>query len=127
MSTEVVISRRLLQAILENARAVYPRETILLLRGKAKKDIIEITDLVIPPLATHGRGFSGFPIHMLPIDFSIVGSVHSHPSGVGRPSVEDLNHSFGKIMMIVAYPFVGEDNVTVYSRSGERISLKLTE
>jgi proteasome lid subunit RPN8/RPN11 len=64
---------------------------------------------------------------MLPIDFSIIGSVHSHPSGVARPSVEDLNRSFGKIMMIVAYPFIGKNNVTVYNSSGEQIDLKLAE
>lgn len=127
MSMEVVISRKLLDVILENARAVYPRETILLLRGKAKKSRIEITDLVIPPLATHGKGFSSFPAHMLPMDFSLMGSVHSHPSGVARPSVVDLNRSFGRIMMIVAHPFIEEKNVVVYNRSGEKITLQVTE
>ncbi|UCB59608.1 MAG: Mov34/MPN/PAD-1 family protein [Candidatus Bathyarchaeota archaeon] len=127
MRTEVVVNKRLLQAILQSAKAVYPRETVLLLRGKAKKETIEVTDFIIPPLASHGRGFSSFPAHMLPIDFSVVGSVHSHPSGVKLPSVEDLNRSFGKIMMIVAYPFEGEDNVAVYSSSGEKIVLKIAK
>jgi len=127
MRTEVVVNKRLLQAILQSAKAVYPRETVLLLRGKAKKETIEVTDFIIPPLASHGRGFSSFPAHMLPIDFSVVGSVHSHPSGVKLPSVEDLNRSFGKIMMIVAYPFKGEDNVAVYSSSGEKIVLKIAK
>lgn len=127
MRTEVVVNKRLLQAILQSAKAVYPRETVLLLRGKAKKETIEVTDFIIPPLASHGRGFSSFPAHMLPIDFSVVGSVHSHPSGVKLPSVEDLNRYFGKIMMIVAYPFKGEDNVAVYSSSGEKIVLKIAK
>jgi len=127
MSVEVAISWKLLDAILENARTVYPRETILLLRGKAKKGRIEITDIVIPPLATHGRGFSSFPTYMLPMDFSLMGSVHSHPSGVPKPSVEDLNHSFGRIMMIVAHPFTGKENVVVYNRSGEKMALQLIE
>lgn len=127
MIAEVVIDRKLLDAILESARAVYPRETILLLRGKAKRGRIEITDLVIPPLATHGRGFSSFPAYMLPMDFSLMGSVHSHPSGVAKPSVGDLNHSLGRIIMIVAYPFAGKENVVVYNRSGEKIALQLTE
>lgn len=127
MNSEVVISRRLLEIILENARATYPRETILLLRGKAGKGRIEITDLVIPPLATHGRGFAGFPSHMLPMDFSLMGTVHSHPSGVASPSTKDLNSSFGRIMMIVAYPFLERRNVAVFNRSGERLALRLTE
>jgi hypothetical protein len=46
----------------------------LLLRGKKKKDAIKVSDLVIPPLATHGNSFSSFPFHMLPIDFSIIGT-----------------------------------------------------
>ncbi|MDH5448023.1 MAG: Mov34/MPN/PAD-1 family protein [Candidatus Bathyarchaeota archaeon] len=123
----VQIKYSIFNSILESARTAYPRETILLLRGKIRKDRIEITDLVIPPLATHGKGFSSFPPYMLPIDFSLIGTVHSHPSSVSKPSMEDLNHSFGRIMMIVAYPFVGKENVAVYNRSGEKIVLQLTE
>jgi proteasome lid subunit RPN8/RPN11 len=127
LNVEVFVSRRLLETILENARTVYPREIILLLRGKAKKGRVEITDIIIPPLTTRGRGFSSFPTHMLPMDFSLIGSVHSHPSGNATPSVEDLNHFFGRVMMIVAYPFLGEENVAVYDRSGEQASLRLKE
>jgi proteasome lid subunit RPN8/RPN11 len=127
MGADVVMSRKLLEAIFENARYVYPRETILLLRGKISKEKIEITDIIIPPLATHGRGFSGFPTYMLPMDFSLIGSVHSHPSGVAMPSVADLNRSFGRVIMIVAYPFLGTENVVVYNRSGEQFALKLTD
>ncbi len=127
MGTDVVMSRNLLEAIFENARSVYPRETILLLRGKISREKIEITDIIIPPLATHGKGFSGFPTYMLPMDFSLIGSVHSHPSGMAIPSVADLNRSFGRVMMIVAYPFLGKENVAVYSRSGEPFTLRLTD
>ncbi len=122
-----MISRKLLDAIFENARAMYPRETVLLLRGKVKKERIEIRDIVIPPLATHGKAFTTFPAHMLPLDFSLIGSVHSHPSGIAMPSVEDLNRSFGRIILIVAYPFVGKESVAVFDHSGEKITLKLTE
>jgi proteasome lid subunit RPN8/RPN11 len=122
MNLEVVVAQRLLDAILENCRIAYPRESILLLRGKRRGKKIEITDLIIPPLATRGQSFTSFPVHMLPIDFSIMGSVHSHPSGYSKPSVEDLNHFFGEIMMIVAYPFNGKENVQVFGQSsGERV------
>ena len=127
MGADVVMSRNLLEAIFENARSVYPRETILLLRGKTSREKIEITDIIIPPLATHGKGFSGFPTYMLPMDFSLIGSVHSHPSGITMPSVADLNRSFGRVMMIVAYPFLGTENVAVYNRSGEPFALRLTD
>ena len=127
MIDEVFISQQLFEIVLENARSVYPREVILLLRGKAKKGRVEITDIVIPPFATHGRGFSSFPLQALSMDFSLIGSVHSHPSGDTTPSVEDFNHSFGRIMMIVAHPFLGRKNVSVYNSSGDEISLELNE
>ena len=88
----VSISQELLQAIFEGARRLYPRETILLLRGEKKKNLIQVSELVVPPLATYGRNFANIPLHMLPMDFSIVGTVHSHPSGNLTPSTTDLNH-----------------------------------
>ncbi|MCK4933532.1 Mov34/MPN/PAD-1 family protein [Candidatus Bathyarchaeota archaeon] len=125
MTREVVLSQSMLISILESAREALPREIILLLRGKVRKDRIEITDLVIPPLATQGRGFSSFPLRMLPIDFSLIGSVHSHPSGALKPSTQDLNHAFGRIIMIVGYPFSGVGSVVVFDHSGEKIPLRV--
>jgi proteasome lid subunit RPN8/RPN11 len=126
MRFEVEISGKLIDIILENARAGFPQEKILLLRGKTKKGVIKITDVVIPPLATSGDGFSAFPASMLPMDFSIKGSVHSHPSGNLTPSIEDLNHFFGRVMMIVAHPFRRE-NVAVFNDAGENIGIRLVE
>ena len=123
----VSISQELLQAIFEGARRLYPKETILLLRGGKKKDLIRISELVVPPLATYGRGFANIPLHMLPMDFSIVGTVHSHPSGSLAPSTTDLNHFFGNILMIVGFPFEDERNIAVYNRSGRKLPLHVTK
>jgi proteasome lid subunit RPN8/RPN11 len=123
--SEVSIEREMLNYIFANAKAVYPREMILLLRGKRSKNQTTITDLIVPPLATHGKGFSGFQRYMLPVDFSLVGTVHSHPSGVAKPSPADLHHSFGRIIMIVAFPYDNEENVAVYNHSGEKLTLKI--
>jgi len=123
----VLISKELLQGILEGAKLLYPRETILLLRGKKKKDLIDIFELIVPPLATYGEGFANIPLHMLPIDFSLVGTVHSHPSGNLTPSRADLNHFLGSILMIVGFPFVDDRNVAVYNRNGENLTLKVTK
>jgi proteasome lid subunit RPN8/RPN11 len=125
MST-VFIKRETLTNILQNAAAVHPREMILLLRGKRSKNQITVTDLIVPPLATHGKGFSGFYSHMLPMDFSLIGTVHSHPSGVARPSLADLHYSFGRVIMIVAFPYHDEANVAAYNHSGERLMLQIT-
>ncbi|MEM3704303.1 MAG: Mov34/MPN/PAD-1 family protein [Candidatus Bathyarchaeia archaeon] len=125
--TTVSISQTLMKAILENAKLLYPKESILLLRGEKSKDTIKITDLIVPPLATYGRGFANIPTHMLPMDFSIIGTVHSHPSGNLTPSPADLNHFWGKILMIVGFPFIDDMNIAVYNQEGEKLTLKVTE
>ncbi len=121
----VAIKRFVLDGILSYAQMHYPKEAILLLHGKAEKRRIIIDDLQIPPLATHGASFSNFPLHMLPIDFSIVGTAHSHPSGVLKPSIGDLNHFYGKIMIITAYPYQSEQNLAVFDRNGNRLKYEI--
>jgi len=121
----VTINLDLLDSIFEGARRLFPRETFLLLRGKKRKEEIIVTDLVVPPLAVYGYGFANLPFHMLPMDFSIVGTVHSHPSGNLNPSTIDLNHFFGRILMIVGFPFVNLQNAVVYDSKGEKLTLQI--
>lgn len=123
---KVCIPKRLLETIFTGARQLYPRESFLLLRGKKKKEIIQISDLVVAPFAVHGNGFASFQPHMLPMDFSIVGTAHSHPSGDIRPSSVDLNQSFGRIIMIVGYPFNDIRYVAVYNSNGAKLPLETT-
>ena len=123
----VSMRRELLDTIFEGAKRLYPKESILLLRGRKTKNIILITDLLVPPLASYGRGFAHIPLHMMPMDFSVVGTVHSHPSGNFMPSSTDLNHFFGRILMIAAFPFLSEENVAIYNHSGERLILDVTD
>jgi proteasome lid subunit RPN8/RPN11 len=123
----VLMSAELLESIFEGAKRLYPKETFLLLRGKKSKGTIRVSDLVVPPLAVYGYGFANLPFHMLPMDFSVVGTVHSHPSGNINPSSVDLNHFFGRILMIVGFPFASAQNVAVYDSKGERVPFQVTE
>ena len=122
----VQLPREILEAIFVGARQLYPRESFLLLRGKKRKGTISISDLVLAPFAVHGEGFAHFNPYMLPGDFSLVGTVHSHPSGNISPSHVDLNHFFGRVLMIVGYPFEGEACVAVYDSNGEKMPLLIT-
>jgi proteasome lid subunit RPN8/RPN11 len=123
----VSLSAELLDSIFEGAKRLYPKETFLLLRGKKSKNEIHVLELVVPPLATYGYGFANLPFHMLPMDFSMVGSVHSHPSGNISPSSVDLNHFFGRVLMIVGFPFASAQNVAVYDSHGEKLQFIVTE
>jgi proteasome lid subunit RPN8/RPN11 len=123
----VSMSAELLDSIFEGAKRLYPKETFMLLRGKKSKDEIRVSELVVPPLAVYGYGFANLPFHMLPMDFSVVGTVHSHPSGNIKPSSIDLNHFFGRVLMIVGFPFANAQNVAVYDSNGEKLQLQVTE
>jgi len=123
---EVLIPKEIIQMIFESAKTLHPKETIFLLRGKTRKDQITISEIVIPPSATYGKGFASLPMFMMPIDFSVVGTAHSHPSGSLALSVGDLNHALGKIMLVAAYPYNGAEYLAVYNRKGEKLKLRVT-
>jgi len=121
------ISRSVINSILSYAKACYPREGILLLRGKMDKEKIAVNEVEVPPLAVHGCGFSNFPTYMLPIDFSIIGTAHSHPNGVLRPSTGDLNNFYGRIMLITAFPYETERDIVIFDSEGKMIKYEITE
>ncbi|MBS7634223.1 peptidase [Candidatus Bathyarchaeota archaeon] len=98
---------------------------MLLLRGKANKDAIEVNEVMIPPLSVRGESFSFFPAHMLPIDLSIVGTAYSHPSSILAPSVEDLNNFYGRIMIIAAFPYDSESNIIVIDGKGRTLNYEI--
>jgi len=122
---EIVISLGLLEAMLEFAKDNHPREAIVLLRGKHEKDMIEVTDFLLPPCAATSDGMATFPVHMLPIDFTIMGTGHSHPSGALRLSVVDEHNFYGRITLLMGYPYTTK-NVAAYNKAGERLQLRIT-
>jgi proteasome lid subunit RPN8/RPN11 len=124
LELKVRVKKELIDGILSYSRDMHPREIILLLRGKAGNDI-EVNEVVMPPGAIQGLGFSGFQPHMLPFDLSIVGVVHSHPSGSSSPSVHDLNHPYGRITMIAAYPYRSVDDVTIFGKGGQMLPFEV--
>lgn len=125
MVKEVFVERAVVDTVLSYAQMLHPRESILLLKGKVDKHRIVVNDTQLPPFATHGRTFSTFPLSTLPIDFSVVGVAHSHPSGVLRPSVTDLNKFYGRIMLITAYPYQTENNIVLLDREGNPINYSI--
>ena len=119
MDKEVFVERAVVDSILSYAQMLQPRESILLLKGKVDKHKLVVNDTQIPPLATHGNTFSAFALNRLPIDFSVMGVAHSHPSGALHPSVTDLNKFYGRMMLITAYPYQSEKNMAIFDPQGK--------
>ncbi len=125
-SLTVHIPSNILETIYAGAKELYPRESFLLLRGKKSRETITVTDLVLAPFAAHGHGEVHFNPYMFAGDFSLVGTVHSHPSGDISPSHVDLNYFFGRILMIVGYPYEGKDCIVAYDSNGDKIPVEIT-
>ena len=129
MSTDVIIHipSNILDAVYAGAKELYPRESFLLLRGKKKKGIISITDLVLAPFAAHEESAVHFNPYMFSGDYTLVGTVHSHPSGNISPSHVDLNYFFGRVLLIVGPPYEGKGCIAAYDSNGDRLPIEITD
>jgi len=117
------IKKDTLNFILGVSGRVYPNEFGGMLRGE--KDII--TEVLIIPGTTFGDSFTSTPLYMIPIDYSIIGSVHSHPSSSFTPSREDLIFfgKTGRVHLIARYPYRDINDLAAYNRNGERMLLQI--
>ena len=120
------MERGLLGEMMMFAKERHPKEAILMLRGSVKKETITITDYLFPPFATTNSISASYPIHMLPIDFSIVGTAHSHPSGSLQLSTQDMNNIYGRISVVLGFPY-GFGDVAAYNKQAERLLVRVTD
>ena len=116
------IRRKVLRMILAASKDQFPNEFSAALRAK---DGV-VTELLLMPGTMSGTRSAIPGIHNLAIDFSVAGSVHSHPSGYPIPSEADLNffQKFGTIHIIVAKPY-GENDWRAYDIRGNNVKLEV--
>jgi proteasome lid subunit RPN8/RPN11 len=118
----VTITKNVIDGIISYSKMHHPYEGILILEGERRKTEIFINNLVIPPFSVHGPFYSGFPINELPFDLKYVGTAHSHPSGTSQPSLEDLNHFYGLVSIIISHPYE-EHDLHAYDSQGREVQL----
>jgi proteasome lid subunit RPN8/RPN11 len=120
------IEREVLDLILEVSKETYPKEFAATLI--AKKGIIREINLL--PGTLSGNTSAIVRTHMQPPDItlSVVGLVHSHPSGNFRPSGADLHFfsKFGNTHIIVGMPY-NDKSWGAYDSKGETIELKIVD
>ena len=118
----VTITNNVINGIISYSKMHHPYEGILILEGERRRTEIIINNLVIPPFSVHGPFYSGFPINELPFDLKYVGTAHSHPSGSSQPSLEDLNHFYGLVSIIISHPYEERD-IRAFDSQGSEIEL----
>ena len=75
-----------------------------------------------------GESHAIFQLHNLPVDFTVVGTIHSHPSPDPRPSPQDLEffQRIGYLHIIVAHPY-DDASWRAWDRQGEAYPLTVVE
>ena len=87
-----------------------------------------IGELLLLPGTTAGRRHANFQLYMLPADLTVVGTVHSHPSGALHPSDADLRlfRGWGRRHLILGAPF-GPGSWRAYDGNGQETNLEVVE
>lgn len=114
------IAKDLLDMVREVGKSSHPHEFAALLR---EVDGV-ISEMLLVPGTTSNDTSARMLLDMMPLDLSVVGSVHSHPVRDLRYSDADL-HMFGAkgiYNIIVAYPY-GENDWICYDPKGQRVDL----
>lgn len=119
------IEKQCLNLIFESAKSTYPNEFGGFLRVDEKHKNT-ISEIIILPGTISGDNHTIFKLHMMPIDFNIVGTVHSHPSSSYYPSEADFHlfQKHGKVHLIVAYPYNNE-TFQPYNNIGKKINIEI--
>ena len=119
------IAGETLQFALDASADTHPNEYMGLLRGTPAAELdldasgTVITDVLVIPGTTSNSVSATVRTSMIPNDSRTVGSVHSHPNGVLRPSDADLaTFGNGDAHIIIGAPY-GPDDWRTFDRDGE--------
>ena len=133
-SSEILgIARDTMEFALEASEETHPNEYMGFLRAEdARKLGLEkkgqvITDVLVIPGTVSDPMSATVRSDMVPNDIKAVGSVHSHPNGVLRPSDADLGtfHK-GDVHIIIGAPYEWGD-WRVFDSSGDPRSLDVLD
>ena len=125
-SSELVgIADDAIQLALQASEDAHPSEYMGQLRGQDARKVgldregTVITDVLLAPGTKTTPTSAEFNPSYMPNDLDSVGSVHSHPNGVLRPSDADLaTFSRGRIHIIVGAPY-GRGDWRAFDREGK--------
>ena len=132
-SDVVAIAEDALEFVLSASEDSHPDEYMGLLRGEEASDLgldrdgIVVTDVLVIPGTESNPVSATVKSSMVPTGSGSVGSAHSHPNGVLRPSNQDLQtFGRGKVHVIVGAPY-GRDDWRAFDREGEPRELDVVD
>ena len=127
------IARDTMEFVLEACEDTHPNEYMGILRGTpasrldVDRDGQVVTDVLYIPGTEQNPVSATVKTNMIPNDRRTVGSVHSHPNGVLRPSDEDLaTFGRGEVHIIVGAPY-GRNDWQAFDTEGNPIELDVLD
>ena len=121
---EIVITRQVIESIMDMAKQAHPKEFIILLKGDVHNNKLVISSLVYQSYQASEN--SSVMMMNLPLMSGVRGSCHSHPSYSNSPSSEDLKF-FNKhpgLHLIICRPY-GISNMASYDTYGKNIHFRI--
>lgn len=119
------IAKDTLEFALEASERTHPDEYMGMLRGEdarklgLEEDGTVITDVLVIPGTESNSVSATVKTNVVPNDTRSVGSVHSHPNGVLRPSDADLGtFTKGSVHIIIGAPY-GPTNWQAFDSEGQ--------
>ncbi len=133
-SSEIIgIAEDALRFALQASEDSHPNEYMGQLRGEdaaslgLDRDGTVVTDVLIAPGTKSNPVSAEFNPSYMPNDLASVGSIHSHPNGVLRPSDADLaTFQRGDVHVIVGAPY-GREDWRAFDREGDPIDLPVLD
>lgn len=118
------IKKDVLELILQVSKENFPKEFAGVLRCE---DGV-ITEIMLLPGTVSGGVSALLRLHMLPIDYTVVGTVHSHPGQSNNPSGADLQlfRRFGYVHIITKVPY-GLDSWKSWDLDGNPYPLEVVD
>ncbi len=127
------IAAETLEFALESSEDCHPDEYMGLLRGTEADRLgldrsgVVITDVLVVPGTTSNSVSATVKTSQIPNDTGALGSVHSHPNGVLRPSDEDLQtFGSGDVHIIIGAPY-GREDWRAFDRQGRPTDLEVLD
>ncbi len=133
-SSEILgIAEETLEFVIESAEATHPDEYMGMLRGTEASRLgldregLVITDVLVIPGTESNSVSATVRTSQIPNDVKSLGSVHSHPNGVLRPSAADLEtFTRGSVHVIVGAPY-GRHDWQAFDSEGQPTTLNVID
>jgi proteasome lid subunit RPN8/RPN11 len=116
------IEADVLDMVHEAAKESFPKEFVAAMR--AEKGVI--TEILLFPGSYSNEHSAFMQLYNMPIDLSVVGTVHSHPGPSNRPSAADIHlfGNYGSTHVITCLPF-DMSSWQAYDYKGDKVKLEV--